>query len=248
MDIFLLFLEALLATVAAWMYLNVLVPGDVLQTRQEENDAGCEKKEETEQKSESESAPERKRVFVVPSVARRVYLVVMLLSLWCISIALKFIYPSNTLTANTKLIALLAIIFVAANADARHRIIPNGLVLAGVVLRTLFWIIELITATDSFWGIMKSDLLACLIVIGFCLVAALMVKGGIGMGDVKLMLLMCLFQGFYGVISSLFCSLFVAFVYAIAVLLLRKKTRKDSVAFAPAILIGTILSVFLTGM
>ena len=68
------------------------------------------------------------------------------------------------------------------------------------------------------------------------------------MGDIKLMLVMCLFQGFYGVVSSLFCSLFIAFIYAIIVLLLRKKTKKDSVAFAPAILLGTALSIFLTGM
>lgn len=238
MDVLLLFLEALLATVAAWMYLNVQGPEKSLQTQHNENEDHCE----------TAAEPEPKKLFVVPSVARRVYLVVMLLALWCISIALKLIYPSNTLTANAKLIALLAIIFVAANVDARHRIIPNGLVLTGLVLRTFFWIIELITSMDTFWGIMKSDLFACLIVIGFCMVAVLMVKGGIGMGDVKLMLIMCLFQGFYGVISSLFCSLFVAFVYAVAVLLMRKKSRKDSVAFAPAILLGTVLSVFLTGM
>ena len=68
------------------------------------------------------------------------------------------------------------------------------------------------------------------------------------MGDIKLMLVMCLFQGFYGVASALFCSLFVAFIYAVVVLITKKKSKSDAVAFAPAILLGTMLSVFLIGM
>ena len=82
----------------------------------------------------------------------------------------------------------------------------------------------------------------------FFLLCGLLVIGGVGMGDIKLILIMCLFQGFYGVISALFCSLFAACVLAIALLVLKKKTRRDSIPFAPAILLGTIVSVVLTGM
>jgi len=59
---------------------------------------------------------------------------------------------------------------------------------------------------------------------------------------------MGLFQGIVGVISSLFLSLLVSFFVAIALLITRKKTRKEAIAFAPSVLIGTAVSMFLTGM
>jgi len=232
MDILILCLGALAATAVAWIYLNVQRPAQQPQAEE----------------AAPETAPEQPDPFALPKRGRLVFLLVMLLGLGAMAAALETVYPSNTLLENGKLLTLLAILFVAANVDARQRIIPNALVLTGLVLRVVFWLLELLAAPNAFWGVFKNDMMACLLVVAFFVVGVLLVKGGIGMGDIKLMLVMCVFQGFYGVVSSLFCSLFAAFVYAIVVLLLRKKTKKDSVAFAPAILIGTALSVFLTGM
>lgn len=243
MDIAILCVGALLATTVAWMYLNVQRP-KAYESEEVINNGD----EPTEQVSNNQAQDTAINLFIKPTTRRLVFLIVMVLSLCAISISLEIIFVSNTLLDNAKLLALLAILFVAANVDARHRIIPNVLVLTGLVLRIIFWLIELFTSPATFWGIMKNDLIACLLVVAFFVVGVLLVKGGIGMGDIKLMLVMCLFQGFYGVVSSLFCSLFVAFIYAIIVLLFKKKNKKDSVAFAPAILLGTVLSVFLTGM
>lgn len=228
MDIAVLILLSFAATVGAWLFL-------AFWHGKQENDSP----ETMEQAEQSALRPSRKRI---------VFLVLMFVGLCGMSILLKTVYEKNTLLHNAKMIMLLAVLFIAANTDARKRLIPNKLVLTGLVLRVVFWVIELITVPDEFLNIVKNDLYACLLVVMFFVVGVLLVKGGIGMGDIKLMLVMCLFQGFYGVVSSLFCSLFVAFVYAIIVLLLRKKTKKDSVAFAPAILLGTALSIFLTGM
>ena len=46
--------------------------------------------------------------------------------------------------------AAVAVLFIAANTDARKRLIPNKLVLIGLVLRVVFWVIELITVPDEF--------------------------------------------------------------------------------------------------
>lgn len=243
MDIAILCVGALLATTAAWMYLNIQKPNAYEKEEDAKSCDGTSDLVSDDQKLEASAC-----LLDRPTTRRLVFLIVMLLSLCAISVSLELVFVSNTLTDNAKLLSLLAILFVAANVDARHRIIPNALVLTGLVLRIIFWLIELFTSPSAFWGIMKNDLLACLLVVAFFVVGVLLVKGGIGMGDIKLMLVMCLFQGFYGVVSSLFCSLFVAFIYAIVVLLLKKKSQKDSVAFAPAILLGTALSIFLTGM
>lgn len=250
MNIIYLCCGALVATVLAWMYLSAQ------QYSVDHAPAGREQPEARETDPETpepelpvaeEFRPQRAR-FVPPGGKRMAFLIVMLLSLCGMAVALETIYTENTLVTNAKLLTLLAILFAAASVDARQQIIPNMLVLAGLALRVVFWCLELVTVPDQFLDIIKDDLLACLLVLVFWVVGVLLIKGGIGMGDIKLMLVMCLYQGFAGVVSSLFCSLFAAFVYAIVVLIMRRKTRKDSVAFAPSILLGTLLSVYLTGM
>lgn len=244
MNTIILCIGALIATLVAWVYLSVQenTVKELPEAQEDTENRVAARKEEPAGEAERHSLVQRLQG------KRLAFLIVMFLALCAVAVVLARIYPSNSLIDNGKLLVLLALLFVAASVDARQRIIPNAVVLAGLALRAVFWIMELVTAPSSFWNIMKNDLLACLLVVAFFVVGVLLVKGGIGMGDIKLMLVMCLFQGFYGVVSSLFCSLFVAFVYAIVVLLARKKTRKDSVAFAPAILLGTILSIVLTGM
>lgn len=177
-----------------------------------------------------------------------IYSGIMMLCLCILSVSLSLIYATNSIIINVKLIVLLAVIFVAAWTDHREHIIPNQLIAAALIVRFVFYVVELFTDTPSFWPMLKSDLIACLIAAAFFIMGVLIMKNGIGMGDVKLMLVMCLFQGFYGVVGSIFFSLLVAFVLSIALLVTKKKSRKDAVAFAPSLLVGTFISVFLTGM
>ena len=149
---------------------------------------------------------------------------------------------------NLKLITLLAVLFVVNVSDVRMHIIPNKVILAAIVLRLIYYVAELFVLGSDFWQLLKGDLLALLIVAFFFVVGVLIIKNGLGMGDIKLMLVMCLFQGVSGVIGSLFISLIVAFFISIAMLIMKKITRKDSLAFAPSILLGTLISVFLSGM
>lgn len=247
MNIAILCVSALVATLITWLYLSnrkeTLATCDIANT----DEVTEEQHEQPIAVSPSSDKP-KKALLKIPTGKRLAFLIVMFVCLCIMSVSLELVYSKNTLLDNLRLLTLLSLLFVAANVDARERIIPNVLVLTGIFLRVLFWVAELIAAPDTFLSVIKNDLVACLLVIVFFLVGVLLVKGGLGMGDIKLMLVMCLFQGFYGVVSALFFSLFVSFIYAIVVLIAKKKTRKDSVAFAPAILLGTLISVFLTGM
>ena len=49
-------------------------------------------------------------------------------------------------------------------------------------------------------------------------------------------------------IFSVFVSLIVSFVISAVLLVTKKKKRRDVIPFAPALMIGTYISVFLTGM
>lgn len=179
---------------------------------------------------------------------RWIYLLFALFILCALIVWLYFTYPSNSFMLNLKLITLLAVLFIVNVSDIRMHIIPNKVILAALALRVIYYFVELFTLGSNFWTVLKGDLLALIIVVFFFIIGVLVMKNGLGMGDVKLMLVMCLFQGITGVIGSLFFSLIVAFFISIAMLIMKKKTRKDSLAFAPSILIGTLISVFLSGM
>ena len=81
-----------------------------------------------------------------------------------------------------------------------------------------------------------------------CMFFLLMMKNSIGMGDIKLFMVMGLYLGLYSMIDAIMSSLVLAFICAVVLLLTRKKGKKDSLPFAPAVLAGTYLSVFLTGI
>lgn len=176
-----------------------------------------------------------------------IYCILTFVALCALSVVFELLYKSNTIITDMKSLVLLGILAVAFVTDMRANIIPNFILVVGFVIRLGFSVAELITLGSDYWDILKSDLLAVIVIGIMFAICALIVRNGIGMGDVKTVLVMCLYQGFYNVISSLFFSLLVAFVMAIVMLVAKKKGRKDSMAFAPALLAGTFISVFLSG-
>lgn len=129
--------------------------------------------------------------------------------------------------------------------DYRNHIIPNKLLVVMLILRVVIAVVEIIVDFKS----AKTELLNCLIAgVGILIVLCLMrlvVRDGIGFGDVKLFAVMGLFLGIKGVVSSLFVSFVVSFFVSIFLLISKRKGRKEQIAFAPSILVGTLLSVTL---
>ena len=92
---------------------------------------------------------------------------------------------------------------------------------------------------------MFRQILALLLAAFLC---TLLMKNSVGAGDMKLFVVMGLLLGMHGIWGAIFASLIVSFVVAIVLLVSKKKTRKDAIPFGPALVVGTFLSVFLTGM
>lgn len=165
-----------------------------------------------------------------------------------LSVALVYTYSTNTLIHNMKLITLLVILVTVAATDIKKQIIPNMVILIGLVIRVGFAVAEFFVLGNAYFVILKSDLCSIALVVVLFILGVLVIKNGIGMGDIKLIFLMGIFQGITGVLSSLIFSLLASFLVAIIMLVTRKRTRKDSIEFAPLILFGTTISIFLTGM
>ena len=147
-----------------------------------------------------------------------------------------------------KLLSLTLVILPTAAADLRVHKMPNQFLLAGLIVRVLLLGAAYLINSRSAWIETKDCLLGAVVYGGFFLVLLLVFKNSIGMGDVKLFALMGVYQGLWGAFSSVFFSLLASFFLSIFLLITKKKGRHDVVAFGPCILIGTVVSICLSGM
>ena len=173
---------------------------------------------------------------------------IMLVVQVVLSYLLMTIYTENTICMFVKRIGLLALIWQAAALDWKYKKIPNDIILTGVIFRVIMLIPEFISERENILANLISEGIALAVIIVVVLICLLLMKNSIGMGDFKLLMVMAICQGINGIITSVFLSMLVSFFVAVALLLTKKKTRKDTLPFAPCILIGTLTGVFLTGI
>ena len=140
------------------------------------------------------------------------------------------------LTVEAAAASVLCVSLVVVTAtDLTHRIVPNVVVVPAAAV-----VLALMTAAQPSpeWAI------GALGASGFLLVAALAYPGGMGMGDVKLALLMGAALG-YVVPVALFLGMIFALVPSI-VLFARHggKARKMAIPFAPFLALGSVVALF----
>lgn len=146
-----------------------------------------------------------------------------------------------------KRVIIISFLWAISLIDYRKHIIPNKLLLVLLALRVFIVILQIIFERDKLKVELLNAFIAAFgIVLLFCLMRFI-VKNGIGFGDVKLFGIIGLFFGIEGLLSVVFLSFAVSFVISVFMLATKKKTKKDYLAFAPCILIGTILAVVLFG-
>jgi leader peptidase (prepilin peptidase)/N-methyltransferase len=131
-----------------------------------------------------------------------------------------------------------AVLVVVSATDLKHRIIPNRVVVpaAAVVL-----VAQTVLHPSPEWA------LGALGAGGFLLVAALAYPGGMGMGDVKLALLMGAMLG-RTVSVALMLGMVLALVPSVALLVRHgSAARKMGIPFGPFLALGSVLALFWGG-
>ena len=175
------------------------------------------------------------------------YLGIMAVLTIGLAVWLNLYYKDNLLLTNLKAVTLIAILAVAALTDFRKHLIPNELIIAGVGLRLVYAILEFILMKMDYIQILKGDLFSLVLPLALLLLGVFVIKNGVGMGDVKLLAVIGIFAGISGAIPSLFFALVIAFFLSIVLMIMKKKGRKDTIAFAPSLLAGTFVAIVLTG-
>jgi leader peptidase (prepilin peptidase)/N-methyltransferase len=131
-------------------------------------------------------------------------------------------------------VLLTSTLVIVALIDLDHKIIPNAITLPGMVIGLGLSIGALpISPLFSLCGLMIGGAIFYLI--------ALVSKGGMGGGDIKLIAMIGAFLGLHGVLFTIFASSLLGSVVGLMLILLGKKGRKDRVPFGPFLSCGAVL-------
>lgn len=135
--------------------------------------------------------------------------------------------------------ALFSVLIVISFIDLRHQVIPDGLVIAILVLGAVNAPYRIFIFGEP-WHLFAAGVLAAALPL---FVLGLIFPDSLGGGDVKLMAAAGLFLGWKLVLLALFLGNFLALFYVIALLILRKFNRSAPIPFAPFLSAGMVCSL-----
>lgn len=159
-----------------------------------------------------------------------------------------FLYKQNDVMQTVKTLTLLAVLFPVAYFDYIFYKIPNKILKYAVIVRAAELIPETLIYRKEMAGVLIDMGITLAVLFLICMVCNLIIRGAMGMGDVKRLLVMGLYLGSAKFILAILVVLLLAFFAAIYFVASGKKTKKDIMPFAPYILAGTYLAVILLGI
>ena len=140
--------------------------------------------------------------------------------------------------------ALVMFGYTATISDVKIKKIPNNLILAMLAAWVLIMTPKLFIDTDAAITLLSDSIIGFLIGGGMFLFVYLISRKGLGGGDVKFMAAAGLYLAARGVLSAMFCGTVLAAIAAIALILLKKIGRKDTIPLAPFLYAGFLVTVF----
>lgn len=153
----------------------------------------------------------------------------------------------NTFAVLRAFVAL-AVLWACAWTDSHTFTIPNRILLLGVALWAVLLSAELFLNPAAWrFYILNSLIGASAMLIG-TLICRLISREAIGYGDVKLLTVLGLLLRSDGIWNTVLLTMIAAFAYSLFLLLFKNANRKTEIPFAPIVLIGNLLSIYLTIM
>ncbi len=134
-------------------------------------------------------------------------------------------------------VVFLSLLLVVSGIDIDNHIIPNRYV-AALFLWTLGWYFILL------YPPLESALLGLMTGGGLFYVIAVLSKGGIGGGDIKLMAVLGFEAGWPYVLVVFMLAFLLGAAVGVALLVCKKKQRKEPLAFAPFMSVSFFISIF----
>ena len=138
---------------------------------------------------------------------------------------------------------IVVMLITIAAIDYKTMIIPNGTVIALAIIGGLYTISRLIFPTEFVLQITWIEAL-----IGFfaaslpLFLVAVLSKGGMGGGDIKLMAAAGLFLGWKYILVAMIVGSLIGAIISLTLIVLKIKKRKDMIPFGPFLCIGILIA------
>lgn len=147
---------------------------------------------------------------------------------------IKFGFTFDFLAAIILIICLIISTFI----DLKHQIIPDKVVLptmaAGLLINIVFH-----------WKDLPNYLLGFVLGGSIIFLIAVLSRGGMGGGDIKLFATVGMFLGLRLTVLSLLLSFIFGSITGIFLIVLNRKKMKDAIPFGPFIALGSVVSLFM---
>lgn len=146
---------------------------------------------------------------------------------------LKFGFTAELAVA----LLFMSLLLIIVVSDLAYMLIPNKILL---FFLPLLIIARIFSPLDPWWD----SLLGAVIGFGILLLIAVISKGGMGGGDIKLFFLIGLVLGTVHTLLTLFLASLIGMVVGIIVLKVRGQGRKTPIPFGPSIALGAVIAYF----
>ncbi len=170
------------------------------------------------------------------------YLLVESLNAVLYIIALERFGPSASLLVY---FVFLSSLIVISFIDLEYQIIPDRITLPGIPIALILGSTVL---PDPFWRFsqlgFKASIIGFLLGGGIFYLIALLSKGGMGGGDIKLMAMIGGLLGWKGVFATTFFGSLSGSLVGIFLMIFKGKGRKTKIPFGPFLAFGAIISLF----
>jgi len=153
-----------------------------------------------------------------------------------------FLYHQYHLSVQTVVFALLTTaLLIVSCIDLAHTIIPDAITLPGTVvgLGTSLWLTP-VGLRNAILGVLLGSGLFLLMAI---LSVVMLKREGMGGGDIKLIAMLGAFLGWHAVLVTIFLAAVLGASVGLALILLRRKGRREPLPFGPFLALGALVAV-----
>jgi leader peptidase (prepilin peptidase)/N-methyltransferase len=151
--------------------------------------------------------------------------------------ALYVLWGSSILAYAASLVIFCSLVVIAI-ADSKYQIIPDSMVVSGLI-GTLLWHIPILLSV----AILPYILSAAGAGLFFYLLWRFTKGRGMGFGDVKLAIFLGLLLGYPGIIAALYIAFLTGAMVGVILILKGGKTLKSKIAFGPFMILGAVLVI-----
>ncbi|MGM0472411.1 MAG: prepilin peptidase [Bacillota bacterium] len=131
---------------------------------------------------------------------------------------------------------LSSLLIVSAVIDFKHQIIPNQITYTGIIVGLIFSVLfNHLSFISAFWGL--------IIPAGFLFLITIITKGGVGMGDIKLVGMIGTYIGAKSTMMGIFLGSLIGSMIGLLLIGLKVVDWKERVPFGPFLALGNLVMV-----